>query len=148
METRLYPEFMVTPSAERPWVNIWTPDGFREGACLPYLTFWAWQDVAPRRLRHEARVIAASWTWLRSQNVRWDRATLEDWANYAQWLFEDRQKPQATLTQIHQRFEILYRFYGFWHWYDPHRIRYQFWPNTRRDRQQWLRALWEQNPFL
>jgi hypothetical protein len=46
--------------------------------------------------------------------------------------------PEATVAS---RIETLYRFYAFWHWYDPQRIAQQPWPRDRRERARWLSLL-------
>jgi len=60
-------------------------------------------------------------------------ATLADWTIWAQ----ARTPVRLTPRQMTHYVETLYRFYAFWHWYDPARVRRQPWPTDRRERQRW-----------
>lgn len=137
--SRSVEQFTVEVGANRPWVTVWDPQGFQDEGCQAFLSFWASQDRGLRRLRREARELAEAWTWLRSRDQSWPTATLADWATWAQ-------HPQAgrlTARQITHYVETLYRFYAFWHWYAPTRVRRQPWPTDRRERQRWALQMLE-----
>lgn len=126
-------DFTVEVGVDRPWVTVWDPQGFRDEGCQAFLSFWASQDRGPRRLRREARELAAAWTWLRSRDQSWSTATLADWTLWAQAWAPDR----LTASRMTHCVETLYRFYAFWHWYAPTRVRRQPWPTDPRERQRW-----------
>ena len=126
-------QFTVEVGSERPWVTVWDPQGFRDEGCQAFLSFWADQDRGPRRLRQEARELAEAWTWLRFRDQPWSTASLADWRIWAQ----ERAPVLLTPRQMTHSVETLYRFYAFWHWYDPFRVRRQPWPTDRRERQRW-----------
>ncbi len=123
--------FTVEYESDRPWVTVWDPQGFRDEGGQALLSFWADQDRGPRRLRREARELADAWTWLRSRDQSWLTATLADWTIWA----NERTPITLTPRQVTHYVETLYRFYAFWHWYDPYRVRRQPWPTDRRERQ-------------
>ncbi len=131
--SRSVEQFTVEVDADRPWVTVWDPQGFRDEGCQAFLGFWAGQDRGPRRLRREARELAEAWTWLRSRDQPWSTATLADWTTWA----SQRTPVRLTPRQMIHYVETLYRFYAFWHWYDPSRVRRQPWPTDRRERQRW-----------
>ena len=129
-----YGDFTVQRWAHQPWVAVWDPQGFQDAGCHAFLTFWAWQDVSPRRLRRWARQLAEAWTWLRVMGYEWPEATPDVWAHWATCQLARPMDPAALAPCV----ETLYRFYAFWHWYDPHRVRQQPWPRDRRERVRWV----------
>lgn len=134
MSRRLFGDFVVGRWSHPPWVAVWDPQGFQDEGCQTFLTFWAWQDVSPRRLRRWARQLAPIWTWLRVMGFDWQTATMETWA---EWACCHLQTP-ADLPVLARQVETLYRLYAFWHWYDPHRVPRQPWPRDQRERERWL----------
>ena len=129
-----YGDFTVQRWSHQPWVTVWDPQGFQDTGCHTFLTFWAWQDVSPRRLRRWARQLAEVWTWLRIMGYDWTDTTPDVWQHWARCQLASPVPPAAVASRI----ETLYRFYAFWQWYDPQRIPQQPWPRDRRDRTRWL----------
>lgn len=101
--------FTVQRWPHPPWVTVWDPLGFQDPGCHTFLTFWAWQDVSPRRLRRWARHLAETWTWLRLMGYEWPTATPEVWMD---WATCQRDHP-LDAADLASRVETLYRFYAF-----------------------------------
>lgn len=132
-----YGDFTVQRWSHQPWVTVWDPQGFQDVGCHLFLTFWAWQDVSPRRLRRWAHQLADVWTWLRIMGYDWTDTTPVVWRHWALCQLATPVAPTTVASQI----ETLYRFYAFWHWYDPQRVPQQPWPRDRRERERWLGLL-------
>ena len=129
-----YGDFTVQRWSHQPWVTVWDPQGFQDVGCHLFLSFWAWQDVSPRRLRRWAHQWADVWTWLRIMGYDWTDTTPVVWRH---WALGQLATPVAPTT-VASPIETLYRFYAFWHGYDPQRVPQQPWPRDRRERERWL----------
>ena len=136
---RLREAFHVESWPDRPWAIVWDPQGFREPGCETFLTFWAWQDLSPRRLRREATHLADAWNGLRAVAQHWTTATEADWHAWIATMASLDRTPRQLARQV----ETLYRFYAFWHWYDPRRVPRLFWPSEPPARQRWLQQFWD-----
>ena len=94
---------------------------------------------SPRRLRREATHLAAAWNGLRAVAQHWTTATEADWHAWIATMTRVDRTPRQLARQV----ETLYRFYAFWHWYDPRRVPRLFWPSEPPARQRWLQQFWD-----
>lgn len=132
-------DFIVEYWPDRPWARVWHPQGFSDAGCETFLTFWAWQDSPRRRIRRDAQHLAGAWNILRTWDRDWTTATWTDWHEWA----ASQTCTEITPRQSAQHVDTLYRYYAFWHWYDPQRVPRQFWPTDHRERQRWLQQFWD-----
>ena len=132
-------DFTVEYWPDRPWARVWHPQGFADPGCEAFLTFWAWQDQSPRRIRRDAQDLAHVWTVLRARDVEWTTATWSDWHEWAAMLASADVTPRQLARQV----DTLYRYYLFWHWYDPQRVPRQWWPSDPRERRRWIQQFWD-----
>jgi hypothetical protein len=131
--------FTVEYESDRPWARVWHPQGFSDPGCEAFLTFWAWQDAPVRRLRRDANELAAAWNGPRTRDLEWTTATWADWHKWVATLTGAERTPR----QVARHVDTLYRYYAFWHGYDPRRVPRQFWPSDPRERHRWLQQFWD-----
>lgn len=131
-------DFHVEYCADRPGATVWDPLGFREPGCETFLTFWAWQDLPTRRIRRQAHHLTDAWNYLRAVDLQWRTARWIDWEEWASTMMCHG----TTLRRLTAQADTLYRFYAFWHWYDPQHLARQYWPSTPQARIRWLHQIW------
>lgn len=136
-----YPDdFHVEYWLDRPWAIVWDPHGFREPGSETFLTFWAWQDLPARRIRRQAQHLSDAWNYLRAIEQHWATARWTDWEEWASTMTCGVKTPRQLAAQV----DTLYRYYGFWHWYDPQQVPRQYWPTNPQMRAHWLRHIWDE----
>ena len=104
---RLREAFHVESWPDRPWAIVWDPQGFREPGCETFLTFWAWQDLSPRRLRREATHLADAWNGLRAVAQHWTTATEADWHAWIATMASLDRTPRQLARQVETLFRKL-----------------------------------------
>ena len=122
----------------RPWIGVFDGDGFPDRPINDYLTFVAWQDYAPSTVRSDARCLAYAATWLSSRDQTWATADMTRWEAYCvdiAWDFSDR---PPVLTRAVRHIAARHRAYAFWHWANPHAIRFQPFPSRHSERLAWI----------
>ncbi len=131
-------DFHVEYCIDRPWATVWDPWGFREPGCETFLTFWAWQDLSARRIHRQAQHLTDAWNYLRAVDLHWSTARWLDWEELASTMMCQG----TTLRRLTAQADTLYRFYAFWHWYDPKQLPRQYWPSMSQARIRWLHQIW------
>ena len=128
--------FTASGLRTRPWAIVRDADGFPQDEINHYLTYAAWQDAPPRRVRTDAHHLADAAAWLARWDESWASADVDLWALYGHELqyYQGHRDPQPVYRMV----ETLHRAYAFWHWQDPQTIRWQPFPTSRTARRAWI----------